>query len=89
MVARGIARVDNLQRDRRTASRAIIISIKAARRELIAATASTSTIGLARAVEMTLEKLLVDGAIVEARRARKLPINLTGAALISIILGQS
>ena len=50
MVSIVITSIDNLQRNRRTAADAIIIGIEAARRQLIALTAGTSTIRLPGAI---------------------------------------
>ena len=83
------ARIDNLQRDGRTARDAIVIGVEAARGELVAATAGASTIRLADAVEAALEEFLVDGAVVDAGAAGPLPCILAavaGAALEAVVL---
>ena len=89
MIAIGIASVDNLQRDCRTASDAVVIGIEAACGELIAATAGASTIRLTRTVKSALEKLLIDGAVIDASAPGPLPGILpavTGATLEAIVL---
>lgn len=89
MVSRRIAGIDNLQRDHGTASDAIVVGIEAACKELIAATAGLSTVRLATAVDLALEELLVDGAVIDARAAAPFPrilSTVTGAAHPAIVL---
>lgn len=92
MVTIIITSIDNLQRNRRPASDAVIIGIEAAGRQLIALTAGASTIRLSRTIQAALEELLIDGAVIDARASRPLPGVLpavTSAALKSIVLRQA
>ena len=92
MVSIVITSIHNLQRNGRTASDAIVIGIEAARRQLIALAAGASTIRLPRAIQATLEELLIDRAVVDARASRPLPSVLpavTSAALKAIVLRQN
>lgn len=73
MVASRIACIDYLQGDRRAACDTTIIRVEPACGELIANTASASTIRLAGAVYAALEELLVDRAVVDARTAGPFP----------------
>ena len=87
-----ITSVDDLQRHGGPASDAVVVGVEAARRQLKALTAGASAIRLPRAVEATLEELLVDRAVVDAGAARPLPIVLpavTGAALPAVELRRS
>ena len=55
-------------------------------------TAGASTIRLPRAIQATLEELLIDGTVVDARASRPLPSVLpavTSAALPAIVLRQT
>ena len=92
MVSIVITSIDNLQRDGRTASDAIVIGIEAARRQLIALTAGASTVRLPRAIQSALEMLLIDRAVIDARASRPLPgvlPTVTSAALKAIVLRQT
>ena len=89
MVTIIIASIDNLQRDRRTARDTIIVGIEAARRQLKALTACSSTVRLACTIQATLEELLIYGAVVDAGATRPLPgvlTTVTGASLPAIVL---
>ena len=84
-----ITRIDNLQRDGRTARDAIVVGIEAAGGELVAATAGAAAVRLANAVELALEEFLVDGAVVDAGAAGPLPgvlATVAGAALEAVVL---
>ena len=92
MVASKVARIDNLQSDCRTTCDAIVIGIEAACGELIAATASASTIGLAAAIYAALKELLVDCTIIDAVIAGPFPgiiSAVTSTAHPAIVLWQS
>ena len=89
MIAVRKARVDNLQRDRGPAARAVIVRVEAAGRELVAGAAGAAAVGLAGAVEGALEEFLVDGAVVDAGAAGPLPgvlAAVAGAALEAVVL---
>ena len=89
MVSIIITSIDNLQRNRRTASDAIVIGVEATRRQLVALSAGASTIRLPRAIQAALEELLVDGAVIDSGASRPLPCVLaavTSAALPAIVL---
>ena len=92
MVSVVVTSINNLQRNGRTASDAVVIGIEAARRQLIALTAGTSAVRLPGTIQATLEELLIDSAIIDARASRPLPSVLpavTGASLKAIVLRQT
>ena len=89
MVTIRIACIDNLQGDCGTACNSIVIGIEAACGELIAASAGAPTVRLAGTIYAALEELLIDGAVINPRATRPLPVILaavTCAALKAIVL---
>ena len=75
-----VTSVDNLDRDRAPRADAVVVGVEATGGELVALPARGTAIGLAAAVELTFEELLVDGAIVDARAAAPLPGGLAAVA---------
>lgn len=80
MIANGVARVDDLHRDRGAGADAVVVRVRAAGGEFVALAAGGATVGLAGGVEVAAEELLVHGCVVKAGAAGPLPGGLAAVA---------
>ena len=80
VVPSAVAGIDDLDGNGAAGAHAVVVGVRACRAELVAGAACGAAVGLAAAVELACEELLVHGAAVDAAAAGPLPAGLRAVA---------